>query len=346
MKHLIIVLSFFFIFISPGFSWEKYDRVMATVNNNPVVESEVLQRLKFSGKRNNARNRSRMLDSIIADHLVREKAEEEAISITNKRLVAQLSPFLHKFFGGIYKDKKKVDEAVENVGKDIDEYISAGLGEKIKTSSDFKRFKNFIEKKEHKSFREFFESLRRRITREQVMSVAIGGTPPTKQKAKAWYRKNRRKLGFEVHVKNILILPKSSSLSAERAANAKIAKIRKQILGGKSFESMARKYSQDRSSAARGGDMGWQMLGQLDPYFARQVFYMKRRGSVSRVFKSRRGYHIVKFLGKRAVSFAKVEKMILYKLYSEGLEERYKKWIREERKKADIKIYMKNYKKG
>ncbi len=344
MKRLNIVISLCFLLISQGFAWEKYDRVMATVNNNPVVESEVLQRLKFLRKRNTSYNRSRMLDSIIADHLVREKAEMEAISITNKRLITQLSPFLHKFFGGIYGGKKKLESVVEKVGKDIDKYISSEMGEKVKTSGDFKRFKKFIEKKERQSFRDFFENLRRRITREQVMSVAIGGTPPTKQAARAWFRRNRKKLGLEARVKSILIIPKNSSLGAERAANAKISKIRKKILKGKSFESMARKYSQDRATANSGGDMGWQMLGQMDPFLARQVFYMKRRGQVSRVFKTRRGYNIVKLLGKRGVSFAKVEKMILYKLYTEELEKRYKKWIREEKKRADIKIYMKNYK--
>ncbi len=335
--------------LCPGinaFSWEKYDKVLALVNNKPVVESEVNQMMKFSKKKDNAANRSRVLDRLIEDQIVFLTAQKEAITITNERIITQLNPFLMKFMGSYHKSEKKLKEAVDTVSEDMNRFISSELGDDIKTSSDFKKFADYIERKENKSFREFFEELRTRLRREQVMSVAIGATPPSQKKAKEWYRRNRAKLGYEVWAKHILIIPKGGSLSSEKEANDKIAKLRKRVIAGESFESLARQFSQDRASAQNGGDMGWQILAQLDPYFAGNVYRMSRKGQISNVFKSRFGYHIAKFMAKRPVSYDKVEKMILYRLYTEGMEEQYKKWIAQEKKKSDIKIYMKDYIKG
>jgi len=340
------LIIFPILFTANSFAWEKYDKVMALVNNKPVVESEIDQLIKSSKKSNTFKNRSRILDKLIEDQIVYATAKKEAITITNDRLITQLTPFITQYFSSYYKNRSKLKEVIKEVSDDIDKYISSDLGEQVKTSSNFKKFSKYIEKKERKSFREFFEMLRNRVRREQVMAVAIGASPPSKKKAKQWYYKNRRKLGFEVWAKHILIIPKSNSLTAEKNANDKIASLRKRILKGESFEKLARKYSQDKASASRGGDMGWQVLAQLDPYFAGNVYRMKRKGQISRVFKSRFGYHVVKFMSKRAVSYDKVEKMILYKLYTEGLQEQYKKWIAQEKKKSDIKIYMKNYIKG
>jgi parvulin-like peptidyl-prolyl isomerase len=85
------------------------------------------------------------------------------------------------------------------------------------------------------------------------------------------------------------------------------------------------------------------MIAQLDPYFANQVHNMKRRGQISPVFKSSFGYHIVKYMGRRNVSFDKVENMIMYKLYNEGLQGQFKKWVRQKKKESSITIFMDNY---
>ena len=88
------------------------------------------------------------------------------------------------------------------------------------------------------------------------------------------------------------------------------------------------------------------MLGQFDPYFAGNVYKMNKKGQISPVFKSGFGYHIVKYLEKRAVTYEKVEKMIMYKLYMENSQVQYKKWIKRKKEEASIKIYMEGYIKG
>jgi peptidyl-prolyl cis-trans isomerase SurA len=168
-------------------------------------------------------------------------------------------------------------------------------------------------------------------------------SPPSQEEARKWYNANRSKLGFEVHVKHILIMPKSGSLSDEREANSKAEDIRRQIIANPSvFESLAAKHSQDPGSARNGGDLGWQIIAQFDPYFANNVAQLSRRGEISPVFKSSFGYHIVKYMGRKDITYDKVERMIMYMLYTEKAHEQFKKWIQQKREEALVIIYM-NY---
>jgi len=175
------------------------------------------------------------------------------------------------------------------------------------------------------------------------MSISIGANPPSTEDARKWYRQNKDKLGPEVHVKHILIIPKSSSIADEKEANNRIENIRNKVLAGESFEKLAAKYSQDPGSAANGGDLGWQMLAAMDPYFANAVYSMNKKGSISKVFKSGFGYHIVKYLGRRPLSFEAVEEIIKRKLQSDNMAVLYEKWMEQRRDESAITIYMEDY---
>jgi parvulin-like peptidyl-prolyl isomerase len=70
---------------------------------------------------------------------------------------------------------------------------------------------------------------------------------------------------------------------------------------------------------------------------------MNKSGQISSVFKSGFGYHIVKFIDKRPVTFEKVERIIMYKLYTEKMEQQFSKWVEQRKKESFIKIYMNDY---
>lgn len=352
-----IILSFLIaavISIFPGsiYSWEKFDSVIALVNNRPILKSELELKLDhlMVTKRIPARKipyeKSRILDEMIENELVFETAERESIYITDKRVIGQLENFMKNFFKSDASDEKELDAIVARVSKNLEQMIDQFGEPGFKKDPDLKKFIAYIEKNEKIDFLLFFEDLRAKVAREQIMSIAVGITPPSREEAMAWFKKNRAKLGYEVNVKHILIIPKSASLKDEKDANSRIDSIRKRILAGESFEKLAAGHSQDPGSASRGGDLGWQMIAQLDPYFANQVHNMKRRGQISTVFKSTFGYHIVKYMGRRNVSFDKVENMIMYKLYTEGLEAQFKKWVKQKKKESSITIFMDNYVQG
>jgi len=346
----ILLATALMLFQGTGFSWEPYDRIIAVVNSIPIVESEVNDRLdyiqkskKIPGKKI-AYEKSRVLDKFIENALVYETAVDQSIIISDKRVLLHIENMMKSYFSGRVKNRKDLDATVNTLSARLLNRIS---NKKNKPDADLDKklndFIKFAESKQKMSFAQLFEEIRTQIRREQVMSIAIGVSPPSKRETKEWYRKNRKKLGYEVHVKHILIIPKSGTLSEEKKANRTISGLRKRILAGESFENLAKKYSQDPGSAKNGGDIGWTMLADLDPYFAGNVYRMKRVNSVSRVFKSRFGYHVVKYLGKRPVTYEKVEKMIMYKLYNENMVSQFEKWVARRKRFSEIRIYMEDY---
>jgi len=355
MKFKLTIILFSVILMYPlfSFAWDSYEKVLAVVNSRAVMESDVnqkLERLKLIKKIPPAKinyEKSRILDQMIEAEIIFETAQKESILISDKRIINQLEGAMMKFFSGSAKNEKELTETVERVSKNMEKYMENKFDTRFKIDPDLKKFIDFIEKKEKVDFLSFFDELKTGVAREQIMSISIGASPPSEQETKKWYNANKAKLGYEVHVKHILIIPKSGSLADEKGANTKAEEIRRQIAANPgSFETLAAKYSQDPGSAKSGGDLGWQMLAQLDPYFANSVFQMNKSGQISQVFKSGFGYHIVKYLDRKPVTYEKVEKMIMYKLYNENAQEQFKKWVKQKKDQSSIKIYMEGYVKG
>jgi len=349
-KILSITLVFIFLSYSRAFPWDPYDRVIAVVNSISIIESEIrnkfnhIKKIKRIPGRKLNYEKSRVLDKYIEDALVYETAVNESIIINNARVLSSIEKLLKQYFISKVGKKNNFEQLMSklllNIEKKINNEKTSG---NRKLNSMMNTFIRYIEAKHKLKFADFFEEIRLQIRREQVMSIAIGVSPPAKKKVMKWYKNNRKKLGYEIKIKHILIIPLKRSLTGEKKAYQTISALKKRILSGQSFEKIARQYSRDPMTAVKGGDMGWVMLAELDPYFAGNVYKMNRVGQISKVFKSSFGYHIVKYLGKRPVTFEKVEKLITYKLYNEKMLYQFKKWIVRRKFESDIKIFMKNY---
>jgi len=334
----------------PAFSWETYDSVVAVVNDISIIESEVNskfnQLIKFKNipKNRYPAEKSRILDKFIEDALVLEAASDEAILVSDRRVLNQVEDLMKQFFAPKFQDKKKFDSQIAKMVNRLEKRINDEpvMGDK-ELDGQIDSFISFIESRFQIGFKEYFEEIRSHMMREQVMSIAIGVSPPSKEDAMAWYKQNKNKLGDEVWVKHILIRPSGQSFTAERDANQRLSELREKIMSGESFEKIARANSQDPESAAKGGDLEWKMLAEMDPYLAGFVNNIRTIGQVSPVFKSGLGYHIVKLMGRRPVTYDKVERLIMYKLYNESLSEQFKKWVLRRKKESEILILMKNY---
>ena len=294
-------------------SWEPFDRVIAVVNDRPIVESEVAGRLDRLRQRKNvpanrlAYERSRLLDRFIEDSIVLQEAEQQSIVVSDEKVTNHIKKLMARM--------------------------------NITSMDDFKKR---VEKVENLPFDEYREDVRKSLITEQVMSLAIGVTPPSRKEAMEWYNANKAKLGFEINVKHILIRPKNPSLAEEKRVIAEINALRQRIVRGEPFEQLAAQHSEDPRSAKKGGAIGWMSLAKLDPYFANQVFRMAD-GQLSGAIKSGFGYHLVKFLGKRPVTFDSVEDRIVGMLFQQKLSEQFSKWVIQRRRESEVIIYMEDY---
>lgn len=69
--------------------------------------------------------------------------------------------------------------------------------------------------------------------------------------------------------------------------------------GETSFSALAALYSEDKGSAAQGGELEFMGRGQLDPEFANVAFNLTVPNQISKIVKSEFGYHIIQLIEKR-----------------------------------------------
>lgn len=117
---------------------------------------------------------------------------------------------------------------------------------------------------------------------------------------KALYQKNIAdyQVPNRVHPEHILLM----TVGKTDAEVDEIKKKAEDILAqtkkkGANFEELAKKYSEDPGSKAKGGDLGWIVQGQTVPEFEKAAFSLNK-GETSDLIKTQYGFHIIKVLDK------------------------------------------------
>ncbi|MBN9283217.1 MULTISPECIES: peptidylprolyl isomerase [unclassified Flavobacterium] len=102
----------------------------------------------------------------------------------------------------------------------------------------------------------------------------------------------------QVTVAHIMLMKAENPIEGEAVKNT-IEDIYKKIKQGESFETLAQQFSQDRSSAGKGGLLQRFGSGELSSEaFENVAFSLKNSGDVSEPFQSQFGWHIVKLIEK------------------------------------------------
>ena len=95
-----------------------------------------------------------------------------------------------------------------------------------------------------------------------------------------------------VRVRHILIKTQGKPKEEAPILRAKAEQLLKQIQGGANFADLAKKFSEDPGSGAKGGELGWVTRGQMVPNFEKACFSLKP-GELSGIVDTEYGYHIV-----------------------------------------------------
>ena len=124
-------------------------------------------------------------------------------------------------------------------------------------------------------------------------------------------------------------------------AERKIREVEAKVKAGEDFSDLARTYSQDVGSAAKGGNLDFIYLGIFDPAFDEAISQLKI-GEVSAVVASRFGYHIIKLNERQPpgdVPFEQVKDEVQKYLFMAKAEELVKTYIEGLKSKAQIEYY-------
>jgi len=109
-------------------------------------------------------------------------------------------------------------------------------------------------------------------------------------------RGGERHIVTQTLARHILISP--DALTSAEDAQQQLLGIKKQITEGADFAALARKYSDDKGTAAKGGDLGWVNPGTMVATFE-QAMQALEPGQIGTPVKSQFGWHLIEVLERR-----------------------------------------------
>jgi peptidyl-prolyl cis-trans isomerase SurA len=126
----------------------------------------------------------------------------------------------------------------------------------------------------------------------------------------------RRDARGEVQVAHIMVrVPDVTQKAMLESTKATIDAVSAFLNAGETFESLALKYSDDATTASKGGVLPWFGTGKMVEEFENNSFALENDGDISEPFLSSYGWHIVKRLGfKGLVSFDEVKNSLKKKV--------------------------------
>lgn len=135
------------------------------------------------------------------------------------------------------------------------------------------------------------------------------------------------------------ILIRVDDNTTDEAAKAEIDTLRARIAGGAELADLAREHSEDLSSQARGGDLGWFTADQFGPEFGREVAALQD-GQVSAPFRTQAGWHVVQRIGSRQTDVSEQNRraQISETIGRRKLEDEWNRFLREIRGEAYVDL--------
>lgn len=255
------------------------DRVAAIVGDSVILLSEIQERvlqLRAQGVELPDRPagqdslRNEILDQLVSEQLIIQAAvDDTTISVDDAR---------------------------------IDEIVSQDLERRIQAFGNEPAMRSALAE-QGMTMAIFREMLRSDARRQQLQNQflarrqqRLSSIPVTEEEMRAFFDENRSLVGrrpASITFEQIVIQPTSAD-SARAEARAEAERVREMVLAGeRSFEELAREFSQDPGTREQGGDLGFFRRGQMVPEFEDVVFSL-REGAVSEVVETSFGFHIIR----------------------------------------------------
>ncbi len=183
------------------------------------------------------------------------------------------------------------------------------------------------------------------LFKESLQDIEIGESKviETEESFHIIFLEDKKSMGginlTEFHSRHILI--KESAILGPTEAESKLLDIRNRIINGEDFSTLAQAHSEDKVSAANGGDLGWTMTGALVPVYEKNLLNLKTN-EISKPFKTKFGWHITQLLGKRdSHNLDKVMRNIArQKIVAEKGKESYNTWLSKLRGSSYIRYVL------
>ncbi len=236
------------------------------------------------GKDIEVKNGSKVAVSVKGDKFT---ATEYYEKIKEKNIITLIDMIDHSILDKKYKSD---DEEKEAIDKQI-EQIKSYYGEDEKTFNSV--IKQYFGAEDEDDLRNILSlEYKRNKAVEDYIEKNIKDDEIEK-----YYNEN---IFGEIRASHILITPTykddytdEEKAKADEKALETAKKVIRELNSGKKFKDLAKKYSQDKSNASNGGDLGYFQLSDMVEEFSNAVRELKKDEYTKEPVKTQYGYHII-----------------------------------------------------
>lgn len=252
---------------------EPLDRIVAVVDKDVVMESELTSRIESVQRQLSSRNITMPPESVLKKQVLEQLILENLQLQMGQR-------------GGVRVDDWALNDAISKIAK--------------RNGLSVEEFKKNLEA-DGLSYAKTREEIRREMIINRVRQRQIAERIQISEQDIDNFLKSpegQASMKIEYRLGHILVATPDNPTpeqvkKAEKEANDIYARLEK----GANFEEMAISYSKGQN-ALKGGDLGWRSADQLPTLFAEQAMNMKK-GNVSAPVRSPGGFHIFKLNDSR-----------------------------------------------
>ncbi|MBU1009551.1 MAG: peptidylprolyl isomerase [Bacteroidetes bacterium] len=298
-KLRLLVLLLLPLLAKPVFAQQNQiiDQVVAIVGKNVILQSDIenqyIQYRLQRGISGGAQTiRCQILEDLLFQKLMLNQAEIDSITVTPEQIEQEMERRLR--------------------------YFTSELGSQEK-----------LEQYYNKSILEIKNELRLLVQDQmlvdQVQNGIMSKVQVTPSEIKAYFKSLPKDsipmITTEYEVAQIMKKP-PISVDEKLQVKEKLHELRKRILEGERFSTLAILYSEDPGSAKKGGELGLYGRGELYPEFEAVAFKLKD-GEVSEIVETEAGFHIIQLIERRG-DYVNVRHILLApKVSPEALERAY-----------------------
>jgi len=313
-----LIILFILIFFSYSiFSQDSLNRIYAVVGKKSITEIDYekgedryKKLFRTTKSPNKGSHKTQILDFLISRAVIEITAEEETITVNEKRVEAE------------------IDKIMDNSGQ-----------------PDRATFEKYISERANIPFDVWVAELPYQIMKNQLMQVRVPVKSPSEDEIQKWYANNKTKMGFEFKFREIAIVPRTGSIDEENRVLNEIKSIHKEIKKDKNAFTLISSGPRNNSNL-RSGFMDWTPVSEIyksNKFIANYLMQIEP-GNISDVFRDEKNrYCLIKSEGKRSTPIENIRRYIQQILQGEKVEESFDEWVRERRKELSIYIFDKEY---
>ncbi len=265
----------YFILFSFGFAQETLDKIVAVVDNEIILQSELEFQINiFSAQRgidpSTPGLKQQILTSMIDEKLVYAQSELDSITITdeeiNQRIDYQIQVFQQQY-GSVQKIEEMYGMSIERIK------------------------------------RELRDDVRKNLMIQRMQQTKFATVEATRREAEKFFNTYKDSIGMipeKLKIYHIFKNPQATE-RIKKIARDLAQTLLDSIKAGADFSELAKEHSDDPGSKVQGGDLGFVKRGVFYPEFEAAAFALAE-GEYSQVVESPVGFHIIQLIERRGES--------------------------------------------